>query len=181
MRRAILLTLLLCVAASGCGKKEKGKDNPCQRAQKAAAELWTAAAKAWDGVAKKWSDKTLIPEVKKALEKRATSAMDKPKVAAQMVTFKDFVKFKIGHAKKTAEASRTAAKAATGKDAKKARRAASRAFAAGYDPSTTRYRAAAWHSEPMVVAVDEAQQKAYTKSTEARNLSKKAAKLCMKK
>ncbi len=179
MVRFIIVLLLIGVPLSGCGKKKGAGVDKCKKAQKEASAKWDEAATAWNAVHKAWADKTLVARVRKDMLKRAPSIVGTAKAEANVKGLKEYVDFKIEHAKKAAAKSAVAAKAAQG-EAKKARKTAGRAFRAGYDQSGSRHSSAKWFSEPLVVKIDESQRKAYNLSTEARNLSRQADAACAK-
>lgn len=180
----VIAVLITALALGACGKKDAksgGSDTKCKAAKDEAAMKWGETTKAWSRIHASWTDKTLLPKAEKALKEKIGAGEEGPaKVAKEMVTLKDFVKFKIDNAKQVVSLSQAAADAAKGSDLKTLRKAAKSARRAAADPSVTRSNKAAWFTLPVVADIDQAQDKALGLATEARDLTMTALKTCQK-
>ncbi|MDY0000693.1 MAG: hypothetical protein RBU30_05320 [Polyangia bacterium] len=176
----IALTSLLALGACDKGSSPKGSEEKCKAARGEAATKWEEAEAAWGRIHASWTEKELTSKVEKALKEKIGAGEEGPaKVAKEMVTFKDYLSFKIENSSKAKSLAKRAASALKEKP-EKALKVAGRAQRASRDKSVTQHNQAAWFTNPAVAEIDEAQDKVVGLATEALNLTEKAEEACKK-
>lgn len=182
MRHIIPVALFVLVALGGCSRQssKEASEEKCKAARSEAATKWEETHLAWGRIHASWSDKDLLGKVEKAMKDKIGAGEEGPaKVAKEMVTLKDYVKFKIEKSQQAAAVTKHAAMMLKDKP-EKALKAAGRARRASADKSVTQHNQAAWFTVPAVADIDEAQDKALALATDALNLTEKAEETCKK-